>query len=243
MGGRLLPRAALLVLLAALSGGTPPARRAAAEEPKPRPADPATELFGTTKVWVVHLDIPAKEFEAMPPPPAAGFGPPPKKDERKRPSERNLFGTEFPWAEADVTADGTALKKVGVRYAADVTYLVPARGAERPLAIAFDKFGAGRLGGLAGVHLHPMPLDPAKAREVVAFNVFRSAGVVFQGFVGGERADATVARESTGVQRELKAAEVATRQMQKASAMPEGLAANLTPEQLADLVAYLQSLR
>jgi len=31
--------------------------------------------------------------------------------------------------------------------------------------------------------------------------------------------------------------------VQKLSAMPDGLAANLTPEQLADLIAYLQSLK
>ena len=66
---------------------------------------------------------------------------------------------------------------------------------------------------------------------------------VFQGFVVSERADATVIRESTGVQRELKKDEIATRVMQKQSAMPEGLAANLTPDQLADLIAYLQSLK
>jgi putative membrane-bound dehydrogenase-like protein len=66
---------------------------------------------------------------------------------------------------------------------------------------------------------------------------------VFQGFVVGERADATVIRESNGLRRELKTDEVATRVMLKQSAMPEGLAANLTPEQLADLVAYLQSLK
>ncbi len=35
----------------------------------------------------------------------------------------------------------------------------------------------------------------------------------------------------------------ATRAMQKQSAMPDGLVANLTPEQLADLIAYLQSLK
>jgi putative heme-binding domain-containing protein len=66
---------------------------------------------------------------------------------------------------------------------------------------------------------------------------------VFQGFIVSERADATIIRESNGVQRELKKSEIATRQMQKQSAMPEGLAANLTPEQLADLLAYLQSLK
>jgi putative heme-binding domain-containing protein len=66
---------------------------------------------------------------------------------------------------------------------------------------------------------------------------------VFQGFIVSERADGTVIRESTGVQRELKKEEIASRVMQKQSAMPEGLAANLTPDQLADVIAYLQSLK
>ena len=58
----------------------------------------------------------------------------------------------------------------------------------------------------------------------------------------GERADAIVIREPSGVCRELARADVESRTMLKISAMPEGLAANLTPAQLADLLAYLQSL-
>ena len=68
-------------------------------------------------------------------------------------------------------------------------------------------------------------------------------GQVFQGFVVSERADATVIRESDGTRRELKKTEVEERLIKKVSAMPEGLAANLTPKQLADLIAYLQSLK
>jgi hypothetical protein len=64
---------------------------------------------------------------------------------------------------------------------------------------------------------------------------------VFQAFVVSERADATVIRESNGVQRELKNDDIASRMMQKLSAMPDGLVANLTPQQLADLLAYLES--
>ncbi len=37
--------------------------------------------------------------------------------------------------------------------------------------------------------------------------------------------------------------EIEARVQQKQSAMPEGLVANLTPDQLADLLAYLQSLK
>ncbi len=49
-------------------------------------------------------------------------------------------------------------------------------------------------------------------------------------------------REANGVQRELKLAQIESRTIQKQSMMPEGLAGNLTPEELADLIAYLQSL-
>ncbi len=68
-------------------------------------------------------------------------------------------------------------------------------------------------------------------------------GRVFQGFIVSERADATIIRETNGVLRELKRGDIEKRQQQKQSAMPEGLAANLTAGQLADLIAYLQSLR
>ena len=49
-------------------------------------------------------------------------------------------------------------------------------------------------------------------------------------------------RESSGALRELKRSDIEERRRQEPSAMPEGIAANLTPEGLADLVAYLRSL-
>src|SRR4051812_11870652 len=74
----------------AAGGGQPPA---------------AKDFFGTAKVWAIHLEISAKEYEAMQPPVTA-FGPPsgrppapPPPPRGNRTSERNLFGTEFFWAE------------------------------------------------------------------------------------------------------------------------------------------------
>lgn len=49
-------------------------------------------------------------------------------------------------------------------------------------------------------------------------------------------------RESSGVLHELKRSDIEERRRQESSAMPDGIAGNLTPGQLADLVAYLQSL-
>src|SRR5690349_5469102 len=91
-----------------------------------RAAGEQDALFGQTKVWSLHLAISADEFDAMQPAVAA-FGAPAAptpaagNSDNGRQSERNLFGTEFPWAEADVTVDGETLKKAGVRYSGDIT--------------------------------------------------------------------------------------------------------------------------
>lgn len=139
------------------------------------------DIFGAARVWKVHLEIPAREYEAMQPP-AGVFdftGAPPRRPapKEKRASERNLFGTEFRWAECDFSSDGETYKKVGVRYAGDITYFVSAHSLKRPLKIEFNRFGAQQFHGLASLQLHAMPLDPAKGREVLAFSVFRAAGV------------------------------------------------------------------
>ncbi len=190
MSGRFLARLTALccglLAMTLLIGAAHTEPRAAADDPKPVAKDAdAKTAFGPTKVWAIHLEIPAKEFDAMQPAFGGGFGPPPKKeekkdekkDDKKRDTEKNLFGTDFPWVEADFTADGKTLKKVGVRYAGDITYFVSTRGLKRPLKIAFDKFGDQQFNGLSAVQLHAMPLDPAKAREVLASSVFRAAGV------------------------------------------------------------------
>src|SRR5262245_15432461 len=151
----------------------------AADEKQPPGKDP----FGLTKVWSIQLALSAKEYEAMQPavPQFGGPGSPPqppvKAKKAARDGERNLFGTEFPWAEGDVTIDGKALKKVGVRYAGDITYFSSAQGLKRPLKIQFDKFNDQQVNGLSSVHLHSMPLDASKAREAVAFSIFRAASV------------------------------------------------------------------
>src|SRR5262249_49181275 len=128
-----------------------------------------------------HLEISAKEYEAMQPP-AVGFGPPGAPPARpapkdRRASERNLFGTEFRWVQCDLSVEGRTYKKVGVRYAGDITYFASSQGLKRPLKIEFNRFGDQQFHGLTSLQLHAMPMDPAKGREVLAFSVFRAAGV------------------------------------------------------------------
>jgi putative heme-binding domain-containing protein len=58
-----------------------------------------------------------------------------------------------------------------------------------------------------------------------------------------ERAATVLIREPSGVRHELTKREIESRSRVEGSAMPDGLVSNLTPEQLADLIAYLQSLK
>jgi putative membrane-bound dehydrogenase-like protein len=69
------------------------------------------------------------------------------------------------------------------------------------------------------------------------------SGKVITGFVSGESADEVQVRQTNGVALTLKKSEIDIRQRKKDSMMPVGIANNLTPEQLADLIAYLQSLK
>src|SRR5262245_11184084 len=166
--------AILTAVIVALPPGVP-----AADTPASK-GEPGT--FGPTKVWAIHLEMSTKQYEAMQPPPG-GFGPPggplPKKTvaQEMRDSERNLFGTEFPWVQGDLTVDGKSIKRVGIRYAGEITYFASARGLKRPLKIDVARFAKQDLSRLAAIHLHAMPLDPAKAREALGFAAFRDAGV------------------------------------------------------------------
>jgi putative heme-binding domain-containing protein len=80
------------------------------------------------------------------------------------------------------------------------------------------------------------------AQGYESYGFAMSDGRVFTGFVVGEVAGAVQIREASGTLRELKRSDIEERRRHEPSAMPEGMAASLTPEQLADLVAYLRSL-
>jgi putative membrane-bound dehydrogenase-like protein len=67
-------------------------------------------------------------------------------------------------------------------------------------------------------------------------------GRVYSGFVVLESAETVTLRDATGVAHELLQDQIEERVRQELSAMPLGIVGNLTPEQLADLLAWLESL-
>jgi putative membrane-bound dehydrogenase-like protein len=169
------------VLILVSFGVSPPAPRAPAADGGKKEAPPRNP-FGLTKVLAVHLTLTAKEYQALQPP--AGFGfpggpgqPPPKPKKGKRPSDRNLFGTEFPWVQGDLTVGGKEYKKVGLRYDGNATYFASAFDIKRPLRIDLDRHRRQDFRGLRTLFLHSGALDPSRNREALAYAVFRAAGV------------------------------------------------------------------
>ncbi len=67
-------------------------------------------------------------------------------------------------------------------------------------------------------------------------------GTVHEGFVTRESGDAVAVRNVAGVVTRIPKKRVAEQGTREGSMMPKGIVNNLTPEQLASLVAYLQSL-
>ena len=67
-------------------------------------------------------------------------------------------------------------------------------------------------------------------------------GKIHTGFVVLESAETVTFRDATGISRELIQDHIEDRVKQEISMMPLGIVGNLSPEQLADLIAYLESL-
>jgi putative heme-binding domain-containing protein len=93
----------------------------------------------------------------------------------------------------------------------------------------------------SAVELVESILKPS-AKIAQGFGFEMMDGKDFTGFVVSESAKSVLVRDASGIQRELKLSQIESRTIQKQSLMPEGIANNLTPEDLADLIAYLQSL-
>lgn len=145
-------------------------------------ADP---LFGTTKVHAFHLEFTAANWQKMQPSPAMKFPGFPMKPpaDGKAPTDvhksAGAFGTEFPWVQADLSAGGTTFKNVGVRYKGNFTYASSAQMLRRPLKIELDHYDdeALRLHGQQKLNLSNGVTDPGRAREALAFTIYRAAGV------------------------------------------------------------------
>ena len=68
-------------------------------------------------------------------------------------------------------------------------------------------------------------------------------GRVLSGLVRSESGEALVLRDAEGRDHEIRKADIEERKSGAASLMPEGMQVGLSPQDFADLIAYLESLR
>jgi putative membrane-bound dehydrogenase-like protein len=68
-------------------------------------------------------------------------------------------------------------------------------------------------------------------------------GKIYTGFIVLESAETVTLRDATGISHELIQDQIEDRVKQEISMMPQGIVGNLSPEQLSDLLAYLESLK
>src|SRR5262245_38870896 len=123
--------AALVVLLAGSSAPPVATSVGAAEQQPPAPDQTKPEdsagIFGLTRIWTVHLTIPAGSWKGMTPAgggspcfgprPGGGSGPPAQArpaDGAARGGDRRpgMFGYDFQYARADIELDGEMFKDV-----------------------------------------------------------------------------------------------------------------------------------
>lgn len=88
-------------------------------------------------------------------------------------------------------------------------------------------------------------VEPGKkiAQGFDTWTFVMESGKTYTGFVVLESAETVTIRQTDGLSKELVQDDIDDRVKQEVSMMPKGVVGNLTPQQLADLVAYLQTLR
>lgn len=138
------------------------------------------KVFGTGVVQF-HLTMTEKQFTALNPTGGGGFGPGPgfgPKRPQPENTHRNTFGVDFPWSQGAVTCAGETFKDVGVRYKGNYTYLASAKALKKSIKFDFNRHQEGqKLDGLTMLNFNCGVSDPSRAREALAFALFRDMGV------------------------------------------------------------------
>src|SRR5262249_12044009 len=151
-------------------------------------------VFGLTKVHQFHLEISAKDFEAMQPARGKspfGFGGPggkPGGGKPEKPAEkpnnktaethRSAFGMEFPWVHGKLIAQGKTYEDSGIRYKGNASYMMSAGKLKRNFKIELDRYdNTLRYRGLKTITLNSGAADPDRMREALAYAIFNAAGV------------------------------------------------------------------
>ena len=179
MRRQLFPVSLLLVALV----GVPAAQRPSVGPPSPKP----NPLFTTNRILGVQLEFSQADYKALAPKAGGGWfggggggnsqswlqGP-----EGKRNGFAASRGVQFEYVHGNATIDGQTVKNIGIRYKGNGTYFDGAAAGKISLKLDFAEYVKGqRLGTLKKLNLHSNITDASWMNEVLAFQLFRDAGV------------------------------------------------------------------
>jgi spore coat protein H len=186
--GLLAAAAFLAVGMSMRAAQAPPSRPPVAPAPAQTPAPRALtqdELFQTTKIWTAHLTFSADQWRAMQPTRAAttaGRRFSGGEWLQGAPGNRNGWGAAnglvFHYAHADLEFADRQFRDVAVRFKGNGTYL-NARGSDKvPFKVDLNKYVKGqKLAGVETLNFHNNITDPGWMNEVLAYRLYRDAGV------------------------------------------------------------------
>src|SRR4051794_522784 len=145
---------------------------------------PANELFRTTNIADVHLEFTKADYAALAPRSGGWFGSGGSSQswlqgpEGKRNGYAASRGVQFTYVHGTVTVDGHTLTNVGLRYKGNGTYFEGVAKGKISLKLDFAEYAKGQtLGTLKKLNLHSNITDASSMNEVLAFQLFREAGV------------------------------------------------------------------
>jgi hypothetical protein len=156
------------------------------QAPAKRAASQPNELFRTTNIADVHLEFTKADYEALVPRGGGWFGSGGggnaqswlQGPEGKRNGFAASRGLQFSYVHGNVTINGQTLKDVGVRYKGNGTYFEGIAKGKVSLKLDFAEYVKGQtLGPLKKLNLHSNITDASCMNEVLAFQLFRDAGV------------------------------------------------------------------
>jgi len=150
-------------------------------------APPPTDLFRQTNISTVDLEFAKADYDALAPRGAGWFGGGGgggsaqswlQGPEGKRNGFAASRGVQFTYVHANVSIDGQTLKNIGVRYKGNGSYFEGMAKGKTSLKLDFAEYVKGqKFGRLKKLNLHSNITDASCMNEVLAFQLFRDAGV------------------------------------------------------------------
>lgn len=155
-----------------------------ASEGRPPSGLRASDVFGFTNVWAIHLRFTPEQWDAMEPQQGGGPRGGPRRGSFLQGPEggRNgiaaAFGAVFNYVHADLEFGTYVITNVGVRYKGNGTFLSSREGLKRSLKIDLNQFVKGqKLAGMSQLNLHNSVRDPSGMNEAIAYRLFREGGM------------------------------------------------------------------